>query len=81
MNEMDSFIKGNTMSYCYIINSMDLNFVTFASTHAAYNYAVKHNIRTSTGKIKAHRHRVDTAISVRKGLMEKLKEVGGKDNG
>lgn len=62
------------MSYCYTINSIGLNIVFFASTHAAYNYAVKHNIRMANGKIKINRCRTDIAFAVRKDFNEILKE-------
>ena len=68
------------MRYLYTINSIGLNIVFFASTHAAYNYAVKHNIRMANGKIKIHRCRFDVASAVRKDFMEILK-AGGKNNG
>lgn len=61
------------MSYCYTINSIGLNIVFFASTHAAYNYAVKHNIRTANGKIKVNRCRTDIALLVRKDFMKSMK--------
>ena len=61
------------MSYCYTINSIGLNIVFFASAHAAYNYAVKHNIRMSNGKIKVNRCRTDVAVKVRKDFTEILK--------
>lgn len=62
------------MSYCYTINSIGLNIVFFASTRDAYNYAVKHNIRMSNGKIKVNRCRTDVAVKVRKYFTEILKE-------
>lgn len=63
------------MSYCYTINSIGLNIVFFASTHAAYNYAVKHNIRMANGKIKVNRCRTDIALLVRKDFNKILKEA------
>lgn len=62
------------MSYCYIINSIGLNIVFFASAHFAYKYAVKHNIRMADGKIKIHRCKTDIALSVRKDFTERLKD-------
>lgn len=48
----------------------------FASAHSAYNYTMKHNIRMADNKIKIHRCRTDTALSVRKDFIERLKESG-----
>lgn len=67
------------MSYCYTINSIGLNIVFFASTRAAYNYAVKHNIRMANGKIKVNRCRTGVAIEVRKDFTEYLKEADSRD--
>ena len=54
------------MIYVYTINSIHLNnIVFFSSTHSAYNYAVKHNIRMSNGKIKVMRCTINNAIAVR----------------
>ena len=46
----------------------------FASTHSAYNYAVKHNIRTSRGKIKVDHCSYETALHVRENFNKILKE-------
>ena len=58
----------------YTINSIWLNIVFFASAHSAYNYAVKHNIRTSSGKIKVDHCSYETAYAVRKDFNKILKE-------
>lgn len=62
------------MRYCYTINSIGLNIVFFASTRAAYNYAVQHNIRMANSKIKVNRCRTDVALAVRKDFSEYLKK-------
>ena len=58
----------------YTVNSIGLNIVFFASPHAAYNYAVKHNIRTSSGKIKINHCNYETAKAVRENFNKILKE-------
>ena len=57
----------------YTVNSIGLNIVFFASTHAAYNYAVKHNIRTSSGNIKINHCNYKTALAVRENFNRILK--------
>ena len=58
----------------YTINSIWLNIVFFASTHSAYNYAVKHNIRTSSCNIKINHCSYETAQCVREEFNKILKE-------
>lgn len=53
------------MAYVYTVNSIGPNIVYFASKRAALNYAIKHNIRCSDGKIRFVRCRPDIAYSVR----------------
>lgn len=53
------------MSYVYTLNSIGLNnIVFFSSTHSAYNYAVKHNIRMANGNIKVIRCPINCAIDI-----------------
>ena len=53
------------MIYVYTINSTCLNnIVFFSSTHSAHNYAVKHNIRMTNGKIKVMRCTINNARAV-----------------
>ena len=58
----------------YTINSIGLNIVFFASAHSAYNFAVKHNIRTSSGNIKINYCSYETALRVRENFNRILKE-------
>lgn len=53
------------MSYVYTLNSIGLNnIVFFSSTHSAYNYAVKHNIRMANENIKVIRSTINCAIEI-----------------
>lgn len=61
------------MSYVYTVNSIGLNIVYFASKQATCNYAVKHDIRMSDGKIKIIRCRQDIAVAVRNDFNEMKK--------
>ena len=58
----------------YTVNLIGLNIAFFASPHAAYNYAVKHNIITSSGKIKINHCSHETALRVRENFNKILKE-------
>lgn len=58
------------MSHVYTVNSIGLDIVYFASKQAAYNYAVKHDIKMSNGKIKIIRCRQDIAVAVRNDFNE-----------
>ena len=62
------------MIYVYTLNSIGINnIVFFSSTHSAYNYAVKHNIRMANGKIKVVRCKSYTAISVLENVILRIK--------
>ena len=64
------------MIYVYTINSIHLNNIAFfSSTHSAYNYAVKHNIRMSNGKIKVMRCTINNAIAVRGDVRFRRKAI------
>ena len=64
------------MSYVYTVNSIGLNnIVFFSSTHSAYNYAVKHNIRMANGKIKVVRCKSYTANAVRGDVRLRRKAI------
>lgn len=57
-------------TYVYTINSIGIDVVYFASKRAALNYAIKHNIKCSDGKIRIHRVNPVIAYLVRKDFNE-----------
>lgn len=62
------------MAYVYTVNSIGLNIVYFSNKRSALNYAIKHNIRCSDGKIRIVRCKSDIAQYVREDFTQILKE-------